>query len=142
MKPTKNPGPLKSVGGVIPSSLRAGLYCLALMLALVALNAQGGTGTVTFDYETVTGSSTTFSSSGQTWTLTGDMINEDVPGYGSPEPGTASPCSEFYMDTVYNVARALGNVGGIQAPSGYTFRALGFDIWPSANSGGSVYGGG
>jgi hypothetical protein len=115
----------------------AGLLSLTFLWVLTTLSAKG----VTFDYESVTDASTSFTSSGQTWTLTGYMANVFATGFGAPAAGTASPASDHYMDTGYFTSRGLGNVGGIKAPVGYVFRATSFDVWPSSNSGNLVYGG-
>lgn len=72
------------------------------LLALGTLSARA----VTFDYE-ATLSSSSFSSSGQTWTLTGNMANVAAAGFGAPAVGAASPASNGYMDTGFGTARPL-----------------------------------
>jgi Concanavalin A-like lectin/glucanases superfamily/IPT/TIG domain/Abnormal spindle-like microcephaly-assoc'd, ASPM-SPD-2-Hydin len=107
-----------------------------LSLAFSSLSAQ-----TTFTFESVTNNSKTISSSSQTWALSGYMINQfSGSALGAPAVGVASPGSSGYMDTVYNQARGLENLGGIKAPAGYTFRATSFNVWPSSNSGLQVYG--
>ena len=118
------------------------LLAPALLLVLSSATLLRA-GQVTFDYESVTNGATTFSSSSQTWSLTGanftDIISSPL---GSPAVGSASPGSNGYMDTGVGTARALGNIGGIKAPAGFTFRAVSFDIYPSSDMGSTIYGGG
>jgi|GEM_PF-2004805 len=92
-----------------------------------------GTG-VDYDFETIASSTISFSSSGKTWGLTGQFTGVTVGG-GAPAAGTRTPESGAYIDTGYGRAMSLGNVGGIQAPPGYTFRAASFDILPSDAAG-------
>ena len=74
------------------------------------------------------------------WSLSSPMnLNTGVSGYGSAPIGASSPTSAGYIDAVFNVASAVGtNLGGVKAPTGFTFRAVSFDIWPSANQGGDI----
>lgn len=111
--------------------------CLPVLLSLLSAVSVLA---VTFDFETVTNGGTSFSSSGRTWTLTGNMGNVVATTFGSPVVGSATPPTNGFMDTGINVARPPGNVGGIKAPAGFVFRASSFDVWPSADLGGSVYG--
>ena len=116
---------------------------LTLLCLLTSLNAFGNAIPI-FDFESVVKGTTSFSLSSQTWTLTGDMTNEVSSALGAPAAGTASPDSNGYMDTGYGtsgISHGLGNVGGIKAPAGYTFRATSFDVWPSSDGGNNVYGG-
>lgn len=94
-----------------------------------------------YDFENVTNGQTTFVSSSQTWSLTGYMANVISSALGSPLAGAASPGSNGYIETGWNVTRGLENVGGIKAPAGRTFKALSFDVWPSQDEGDKVYGG-
>ena len=74
------------------------------------------------------------------WSLSSPMtLNTGATGYGSATLGASSPTSSGYIDANFNTASAVGtNVGGIKAPTGFTFRAVSFDIWPSANKGGDI----
>jgi hypothetical protein len=95
----------------------------------------------TFNFESVVNNATTFTASSQTWTTTGFMVGVVAAGFGSPTVGTASPTTNAYLDSGFQVSRSLGNIGGMKAPTGYTFRALKFDVWPSLDAGSAVYGG-
>ena len=91
---------------------------------------------VTYYFEDITHNGTSFTSSSQTFTLTGNMVGQKATSYGSNLSGQTGN-SDGYMDSVYLQSRT-GNVGGIAASAGYTFRALGFDVWPSQNGGDNV----
>jgi alpha-tubulin suppressor-like RCC1 family protein len=95
----------------------------------------------TFNFESVANNATTFTASSQTWTTTGFMVGVVATGFGSPAVGTASPTTNAYLDSGFLLSRSLGNIGGMKAPTGYTFRALKFDVWPSSGAGAAVYGG-
>lgn len=95
----------------------------------------------TYNFESPT-SGTSFTSSGQTWTLTGVMAIQNGTDLGAPPSGSASPSTPGYADTVFGVNRTPGtNVGGIKAPTVMVFRADSFDVWPSHDGGNNVYGG-
>ena len=89
---------------------------------------------VDYDFESIASSTISFSSSGKTWGLTGQFTGVTVGG-GAPAAGVSTPESGAYIDTGYGRAMSLGDVGGIQAPPGYTFRAASFDILPSDAAG-------
>ncbi len=95
-----------------------------------------------YDFESKV-SATSFSSSGQTWTVTSPMSIQSGTDLGAPLTGNASPATPGYMDSVFGAdERTPGtNVGGIQAPANYVFRASSFDVWPSNDGGNTVYGG-
>ena len=95
----------------------------------------------TFNFESVANNATTFTTSSQSWTTTGFMVGVVATGFGSPAVGTASPTTNAYLDSGVLGSRSLENIGGMKAPAGYTFRALKFDVWPSSDVGGTVYGG-
>lgn len=92
---------------------------------------------VRYNYESIANNGSTFISSSQTFSLTGDMTGIIFSTYGSELTTGSLGTSNGYMDTVFGNANS-GNVGGINAPTGRTFRAKGFDVWPSANQGGVV----
>lgn len=95
-----------------------------------------------YDFENVPSiGATSVTIGGQTWTLTGTMIGEPRAELGAPAVGASTPESNGYIDSGGTVSQPLGNVGGIKAPTGVTFRALSFDIWPSHDAGSTVYGG-
>ena len=123
-------------GFVLRNRPPALVYFLEHLEDRIALSAAA-----TFDFESVTSGTTSFSSSGVTWSLTGDMRNEYFPGNGSPLPGNASPTTAGFVDTGLKLARPLGNVGGIQVANNYVFHAVSFDVWPSSDEGGKIYGG-
>ncbi|WP_154221942.1 Ig-like domain-containing protein [Marinicella rhabdoformis] len=91
---------------------------------------------VTYDFENIGQNGTSFSSSGQTFTVSPDLIGIYFETYGSELNGNGLT-SDGYLDTVYGTSKS-GNVGGINAPTGMTFRAQSFDVWPSENQGGVV----
>ncbi len=103
---------------------------------------------VNYDFENNNNSSfngaTSVTIAGKIWTLTGDLsVGYTGPGYGAPAAGTSTPDSSVYAQTPFNTTpEGLVDMGGFKAPTGYTFRAASFDVWPSADKGGSVYGGG
>ncbi|AEY00993.1 hypothetical protein GU3_06185 [Oceanimonas sp. GK1] len=104
--------------------------------ATVTITLQNsGTGDAV-DYESVSNNDDSFVSSGQSFTLTGNMVGQKLTNYGSSIPGENGN-SDAYMDSVFSQDRT-GNIGGISAPDGYTFRANMFDVWPSSNGGGAV----
>ena len=90
---------------------------------------------VDYDFETISSATISFSSSGKTWGLSGQFTGVSLGNTGAPAAGTRTPESGAYIDTGYGRAMSLGNVGGIQAPPGYTFRAASFDILPSDSAG-------
>jgi hypothetical protein len=108
-------------------------WILSPVLALAA--------NTTFDFESVVSLTTSFTISSQTWTLTGNMETVIAGGEGAPAVGSPSPESNGFLDTGFLTAHS-GNVGGIKAPTGFTFRAVSFDVWPSADTGNDVFEGG
>ncbi|MCB1209161.1 MAG: choice-of-anchor D domain-containing protein, partial [Verrucomicrobiales bacterium] len=112
-----------------------------ILMLLTFVTLSGSLRGAIYDFENVTNNATTFSSSGQTWSLTGFMRAIIAANFGSPLTGNASPTTNGYMDTLVSTPRSLGNVGGITAPVGYTFRAKSFDVWPSSSTGSNIYGG-
>ncbi len=91
-----------------------------------------GTG-ATARLEGVSDGQTSFTSSSQTFGVTGTFTLQSETGFGSNLAGETGR-SDGYADTGIGVSRS-GDVGGVSAPAGYTFRALGFDVWPSGDAG-------
>lgn len=91
---------------------------------------------VTYDFENIGNGNSTFNSSAQTFTVLPELIGINMSSFGSEIIGGAD-VSDGYLDTGFEVPTS-GNVGGINAPSGMTFKAVQFDVWPSANGGGVV----
>ncbi len=89
-----------------------------------------------FDFESVSDNDTTFDSSSLTFSLSGNMVGVNIANLGS-KPIDSNGYSDGYMDSGYGQSRA-GNIGGIEAPAGYTFRAQMFDVWPSSDQGAHV----
>ena len=108
--------------------------CIVVMLVLSIVNF--GAQAVTYDFENIGNGNSSFVSSGQTFTVSPELIGVSFATYGSEIIGGAD-VSDGYLDTGFQTANS-GNVGGINAPSGQTFKALQFDVWPSANEGGLV----
>ncbi len=96
----------------------------------------GAPTSVTYYFEDIIHNGTSFASSSQTFTLTGNMVGQKINDFGSNLEGETGH-SDGYMDSVYLQSRT-GNVGGIAASAGYTFRAQRFDVWPSQNGGDNV----
>jgi len=117
----------------IPKMIKKHLLSLILLSVLSTANAAD----VRYNYENISNGGTSFSSSSQTFNLTDEMTGIKITDYGSELNLADLGLSDGYMDTGFSVAHS-GNVGGIDAPSGYTFRAKSFDVWPSANAGGQV----
>jgi hypothetical protein len=116
---------------------KPGTFHWMVPLALAGIFAPLTHGnTETYRFEDIANNGTTFVSSGQTFTLTNFMVGQIIAGYGSNPDGGTGP-SDGYMDSGFNVSRT-GNVGGIQAPTGYYFRARSIDVWPSESAGGTV----
>lgn len=117
-------------------------HCVLLLSLILFWIVPSVMADTVVDFENVPATSgTTFTSGGQTWSLTGNMATILSSNFGAPPVGQSTPESNGYIDTGVNNARS-GNVGGIKAPTGFTFRAVSFDIWPSADMGGSVFEGG
>ena len=97
----------------------------------VSLTDDGVGETVRF--ESMTAGKPNFESSGQIFPFTGDFLGQTADDYGSNLAGQ-NGASDGYADTGFKVTKA-GHVGGISAPAGYSFRVLGFDVWPSSDEG-------
>jgi len=108
---------------------------LGILLIFISNLTHAGTD-ATYDFENIGNGNNIFVSSGQTFTVSPELIGVVLATYGSDLNGNQGT-SDGYMDTGFQTSNT-GNVGGVNAPVGYTFKAQRFDVWPSENQGGVV----
>ncbi|MCX7552553.1 Ig-like domain-containing protein [Marinicella sp. S1101] len=112
------------------------INCLTTFILLSVIHSVSAGVDVTYDFENIGNGNSSFVSSGQTFTVSAELVGIDIATFGSDLNGNLGT-SDGYLDTGFETSN-VGNVGGINAPTGQTFRAQRFDVWPSENQGGVV----